>query len=278
MKKLTFGEILNYLEAGEDDPRFEQFVRDDPDGARMLEEARRLYALIQEQAEADGGDDDSAGILKMSVAESAPSEIYGEALAESLSVSDELFENDISDLSSKDIMIAAKLGQRAAGRIRNLGELTIAARDTDMLLTFEPTPARVPPWQGRGKPPTKDEGGSRTFYQSAPMSRKQQPDKKMMDFLSQDTTIGDLKIRGAGFEISAPGTQEHYETIQLRVTDTHLRTPARGLELIFMPEHGPFTKVVTDSKGFVELPLPEQPGVLRIEGTVPQHLNINIKY
>jgi hypothetical protein len=103
-------------------------------------------------------------------------------------------------------------------------------------------------------------------------------DDAFMGFMSGRASTGELKIRGMGIEISAPGTQEQYEAVRLSITDTRLRIPARGLELVYMPEHGPFQKLVTDSKGVAELPMPEQPGVLRIESKVPQLLNIRLEY
>jgi hypothetical protein len=103
-------------------------------------------------------------------------------------------------------------------------------------------------------------------------------DSEFMAFMSGRTSTGALKIRGTGIEILLPVTQEQYEPIRLQVTDIRLRTPVRGLELVFMPEHGPFIKLVTDSKGVAELKLPEQPGVLRLETRVPQRLNIRLSF
>jgi len=277
--KLRFEQVLDYLEAGADDPEFEDFLKNHPDGPRMLAEAKRLHALLHEQAEEDGGDeDDVAGAAQMSVKDDALESFDMEAPAAELRVPGELFENDLRDLSSKDVMVAAKLAQRAASSVRNLGELTIVARKADMLLSFEPAPPRTRPGPRRSQLSSKLKDGTETFYQSASSPRMRESDDAFMGFMSGRASTGELKIRGMGIEISAPGTQEQYEAIRLSVADTRLRIPARGLELIFMPEHGPFKKLVTDSKGVVELPMPEQPGVLRIEGKVPQLLTIRLEY
>jgi hypothetical protein len=278
MKKLRFEEVLRYLESGEDDPRFELFLKDDPNGQKMLEEARRLHELIREQAEEDGSiEGPEISALKMSVADAAPEMFDMDASAEPVGASGNLFEEELPELPSKDLMVAATLARRASGKVRNLGDLTIVGRQEDVLLSFEPASPQFRP-SIKDDLSAKKKGGPRTFYQSARSARMRESDSEFMAFMSGRTSTGALKIRGTGIEILLPVTQEQYEPIRLQVTDIRLRTPVRGLELVFMPEHGPFIKLVTDSKGVAELKLPEQPGVLRLETRVPQRLNIRLSF
>ena len=98
-----------------------------------------------------------------------------------------------------------------------------------------------------------------------------------MEFVSGQTAGGDVRLKGHGFEFVTPGVAADRSSIRLHFLDSRLRIPASGLELIFMPESGPFVKMVTDSKGGVQLPLINQPGILRIEGKEPQLLHIRLE-
>ncbi len=97
-----------------------------------------------------------------------------------------------------------------------------------------------------------------------------------MASLSGDEAGGDVRIRGAGFDIVTPDFTSDQASIRLHFLDTRHRIPARGFELIFMPESGPFVKMATDSKGAVTLPSIDQPGILRIEGKPPQLVYIRL--
>ncbi len=280
MKKLRFEEILSYLEAGADDPEFERFLEDDPDGQRMLDEARRLYDLIREQAEEDSDVDEDPGLMRLSLADAAPDEIALEAPVGAAGVSGDLFEEDVPQLSINEIRDVARLGRRAMGSHRILGDLTINFRNDDVLMSFEPSRSRSQFHAFREslkpKEKPKDKGGTETFYQSARPARASEADSDLLAFMSGRAPTGKLNIRGVGVEVEIPGIQEPYEPIHIRVTDTRLKGPARGLVLIYIPESGPFTRFVTDSKGVAELKLPEQHGKLRIDTDTPQIVNVRV--
>ena len=80
-----------------------------------------------------------------------------------------------------------------------------------------------------------------------------------------------------GIEIRLPDRVDLSGPIRLEVRDTRIRVPARGLKMVFMPEIGPYSRLVTNSKGMVDLPVPDGSGVLRIETTPPQIVRIELK-
>ena len=86
-----------------------------------------------------------------------------------------------------------------------------------------------------------------------------------------------IHIKGYGLKITLPEEAPLDGRLRIEVTDTRLKTPARGMDLIFMPETGPFARVTTDSKGVAEFAIPEQSGLLRINGEPPQILHIRVK-
>ncbi len=85
-----------------------------------------------------------------------------------------------------------------------------------------------------------------------------------------------VDIQGVRHVLSLPQSIAADGPIRIRASRFLQKQPARNVALIFMPDSGSFIRVETDGNGVAELPVPEQDGVLRIDGPVPELLNIKI--
>ena len=86
-----------------------------------------------------------------------------------------------------------------------------------------------------------------------------------------------IQIPARRYTLSLPHTQAADEPVVIRVAHRLNNMPAKSLNLIFMPESGPFVRLRTDSNGLLPLRLSDQPGTLRIEAPMPQLLRIQPK-
>ena len=89
--------------------------------------------------------------------------------------------------------------------------------------------------------------------------------------------IDGIQIPGKGITMFLPETVHTDRPLTIRVSRSGEQNPAKGLEFIFMPGRGRFVRGTTDLDGVVELPLPERPGILRIETDPPQLLYIELE-
>ena len=275
MMELRFEQVLEYLESAEKDPQFEQILKDHPDGPRMLKEAKLLNALLQREAEDDSRDEDVAGDADLFAMEPAQDYAAHSVSEAAYDAGDDFMDDDFQKISRKQVMMASRLARRAAGGVRNLGELVIAAEEGRFVLQFNAALPEYRQWPESGKFPPKRKG---RFMEEPPAGgRMRESDVEFLKFMSGRTSTGEVRVRGIGIEITMPGVLSEPGPIRLRVKDTRLGVPARGLELIYMPDDGPFTKITTNSKGIVELPLPEGPGVLRIEGKPPLLFHVRLE-
>jgi hypothetical protein len=270
MMKLTFEEVLDYLESGTEDPAFEQRIEDDPDGRRLREEAELFLELLRNRAEDEDDDGDR-------VYEAAASAIVMRVeSAEPLFDLDEADESSDADqhVNPKTIMRMADLAARAAGRVLNLGVMELSTKGPYL----EPVFHRDLPTQ----PKRRDSGQFPEIWASqmeeiAPSrSDREKFDPQLMSFLTAGTDGVERRIRGRGIEILLPDIVDLSGPIRLEVRDTRIRVPARGLKMVFIPEIGPYSRLATNSKGIVNLPVPDGPGFLRIETTPPQMIRIEL--
>jgi hypothetical protein len=278
MMDLRFEQVLEYLESGEKDPEFEQFLQVHPDGPQMLKEAKLLYELLHRQAGEDTGDDDIAGSLSLSVADSVQESRAMEPAQADFDADDEFIDDNFQEISYKDVMAAGSLAQRAAGRILSLGELTISIRNATVRLSFVPALSEYSRRLDPKKFPPKGKGKFRDMSGPEPRHRPREEDAEFLAFMTGRTQTGEVMIRGNGIHITAPGEMAETGSVRLQVMDSLLHIPMRGLELIFMPEKGPFTTFSTNSKGIAELPVTRQSGVLRIESKSPQLIHIRLEF
>ena len=262
MMKLEFEQVLEYVRGGEKDPGIEKLLQIDPNGPAMLSEARLIYEVLGEQPEPLKPPAARRPRVMRSAAFDAPTRDL-QAAAEpefaGSSSNTDLFGDDQSgQFTPSDAKSLSRLASRAAGPRRELGELRIGRGERTASLSYEPRPR--PPQKRR--PELADEAADvMTFYQSA----------------RPPVPAEGIEIKGYGLTIKLPEDVPADGPLRFRITDTRLRAPARDLELIFMPEIGPFAKGRTDSKGVAEFEIPEQSGLLRISGEPPQVLHILVE-
>jgi hypothetical protein len=262
MMKLQLDQVLEYVRGGEVDPFVKEMLERDPDGADMLRQARLMFDVL---GEGPAPDDDAMGAG--AVADAAPdlyalsAERAGDLATDEYAP--DLFDDQVSRVSEKQIAGLSKLAQRASGPIRRLGELRIVHWPDRVDLSYEPGATKAAPGpRGRGLPAK----GLKTFYQSA------------ADSLGKDSKgAAGVVIPGLGLELALAESVDPEDPLKIRITNTRLRIPARALEIIFMPESGPFERTVTDSRGVAELPVPSVSGTLRIETEKPLILAIHVK-
>ena len=261
MMKLKIEEVLEYLEAGADDPHIEQRLKDDPDGPELLRQAKLMFDMLGRLP--DGGeDDDGAEEFGAVAADVTAAYSIAEELPEP-DMFDESESDEVKPLAAKEVDSLTRLTQMAAGRIRDLGQLCFEFEGDNISLSYIPE-LRFQDWS------TLEE-----FRASRKGYRFSGPD--MMKLTSGKKIAGTMKVRASGFTISAPENLTNRGVVPLEFTESRPAKPARALELIFMPESGPFTRFVTNSKGIAEMPVPEGPGVLRIESKSPQLLYIRVR-
>ncbi len=267
MMKLTFEQVVEYLESGRDDPAFEQRIDDDPDGARLREEATLFLELLQDRA-AEEPDEDS------SIQEFAAEPVQA---AFSLADAAEDFEEVPREINPKTVLYTARLASRAAGRVRDLGVLEIRPRGPGYELRHYPD---MQAYQMRRGFDDLSSFMAASKEDISPASiADRMPDDEFMAFRSRRGRRPERQIRGANLEITLPdpAVLDRSGQIRLQLQDTRIGVPARGLELIFMPDKGPYERYVTNSKGVVELPVPGISGVLRLETPSPQMIRIELK-
>jgi hypothetical protein len=271
MMKLTFEEVLDYLESGTEDPAFEQRIEDDPDGRRLREEAELFLELLRDHAKDEDDDGDRAYEAREMDLEAPPRQSKL-----SLDTTGDAFEFRRTErrVNPKAAMRTADLASRVAGLVRNLGVLEILAKGPYLEPVFHPDVPMRRKRRNLGKfPPTQ---ASQTDERVLPISKRKMPDPQLMSFLAGGTDGVERCIRGRGIEILLPDIVDVSGPIRLEVRDTRVNVPARGLEMVFMPETGPYLRLLTNSKGIMDLPVPDGPGVLRIETTPPQMVRIEL--
>jgi hypothetical protein len=261
MMKLRIEELLDYLKAGADDPQIERRLEMDPDGTEMLRQAKLLFDLLG-RLPAAGEDDESAEAIGIAAAEAAVDYSKADEFTEP-DMFDESESDQIEPLSAKKIDSLTRLTQRAAGTVSDLGQLHFEFAGNKVSLSFMQD-LRSLDWS------TSEEiRASRKSYRFF--------DPAITNLFSGSKPDGTLEVHGNGLTISAPENISNRDVVSLEIRDSRLDKPARALELIFMPETGPFTRFVTNSKGVAEMPVPERPGVLRIESKSPQLIQILVK-
>jgi hypothetical protein len=90
-------------------------------------------------------------------------------------------------------------------------------------------------------------------------------------------TLAGIHIRGATITLSLPESVLAGEPLIVHLSHGARQMPARRQEAVFMPEIGPFLKLRADEAGRIDMPVPEQPGTLRIDTRITELLQIRLK-
>ena len=81
-----------------------------------------------------------------------------------------------------------------------------------------------------------------------------------------ETASGELRIDLSDYSISMSTRFPVSESLQFRFSRGSESTPLSDVDVLFMPESGPFIRRHTDRDGVFELPLESAPGMLRVSG------------
>jgi hypothetical protein len=244
--KPQFGEVLDFVRDGEDDPGLETRLRDDPDGLELLRQARLVCALLGDRRpppdlaeswpdagfvleEAELGDD---------IIEVRDVEMPIEAIIKA-----PLMGGEAADFRRSDR--AMRVSETVRGRDRSresLGELKLGQRAGKLWLTFEPGAAA---------------GDRLAAADGTP------------DLFERDAG---LRIPASNVDLFLPDAVTVDEDIGIRLIRRRDNRPAQGIEMVFMPDEGPFVRLESDEDGRASLPA--RSGMLRIEDRPPQLLRV----
>jgi hypothetical protein len=257
MMKLQFEQVLEYLLKGGDDPRIESMLEHDPDGPKMLRQAKLLHQMLKVHAEKSTGKGGPAPARGDFVAEA--SAFMGATAAPRFKVDDLFGEGsefrDSADVPQSEIQEAQRLAQRVAGPPRKIGRLLVIIRGDGVILQ------RAQDKMAAGR------------------TRKERPDLKLVGLVRRTTDSGVARFSGRDMDISVSvdRSDKKSQRIRFAVDNLRLNCPARGLSMVYVPEEGPFVEITTNHKGLAAMAVPEHSGVLRIETDKPQQLRIEIK-
>jgi hypothetical protein len=265
MMKLRFEQVLEYVEQGENDRRMKKRLQMDPDGPELLRQARLMHDMMKLRAEKGAPDEDWAGSGADSAAQFDSVEVaeVHEQMKLMLSESAASYQRDDDRMSLNDVSQLQNLAGRAAGRIREIGSIRLIHDGHRVAVSFEPD---------------DDLSAALAMRQSiTPTARRDLTDDDLLQFKRRRPVPNSVEVRGHDLSISVNAETTVDGTLVLRIIDRRLSAPARGLQLLFMPEEGSFVRFHTDAKGVARFSVPDCPGILRIESQQPQLLHIKIE-
>jgi len=252
MMRPTFDEVLEYLRAGEEDSKFEERLKQEPDGPSLLREAELMLTMLRGAAEPiDIEEDDQAMAASFENVVALESSMVAEGSL-ALKPRKDRSETGSTGRLDSEAMSISHLVRDAAGRANGLGVLTIRIKDGKVDASCQPSNLH----EIRPKDKNSEETGKPSI-------------------LHWPTINGE----GISLQVMERPSDTRYLRFKLNSSNSwgFHRDPLRATELIFMPKKGPFVRISTNRKGFAALPMPEQSGILRIEADTPQHLTIELK-
>jgi hypothetical protein len=265
MMKLQFERVLEYVEQGETDPGVKKQLRMDPDGPELLRQARLMHEMLKLRAERGAPDEDLAGpaLDKDALFDSVEALEVREPVPAMVSDSAATYRREDDRMSPNEIGRLQSLTSRAAGHIRSIGSLTLAFDGQRVAVSFE----------------ADDTGHTQAAAQiSLKLSARQLSlDHDILEFKRPRPAAKTVEVKGFGISISVGKETTVEGTLDFRIGERRLNVPARGLQLLFMPEDGPFVRFHTDAKGNARFAVPDRTGILRIESQQPQLLHVKIE-
>jgi len=240
MMKPKFDDVIDYVKAGEDDPDIGKMLDLHPDGQELLKQARFICKMLQHQSESRDAGDTAAD--------------FGDVAAAF---------NQVADMAP-----SRSISERPASRTFYQGPLLGSRPDQPSAL--ETLIER----EGRR---SEDLGTLEYVIEGEQVTFSYEPSKTAMKFFKGLAESDGIQIPARRYALFLPRTQPADEPVVIRVAHRMKNIPARKLNLIFMPESGPFVRLRTDSNGLLPMRLPEQPGTLRFVTPIPQLLRIQPK-
>ena len=290
MLTLTFQELFEYLEKGEEDPYIERMLERDSGAKRRLRQARRLYAFLHsEDAEHDSGAD-----VFMDVAFNEEPLAYLSDVSEPMSyLGAELLQKRVDESSDEDTDTKANdHAIHQAERVMQSAGRQLLVAGTLLLNTTSPGGATLN--YRAHKPPMPLRTGKDFALRSAASRVSLRP---AAAFINKPDPIGDL---GWGVKMPATGRSErttqpsdltriragrlyvqcyvdpdgHELVIDIRNTES--RSPERQLDILYVPQKGEMLRTSTDLNGHATMPLPAASGRLRLESTPAVAIDVEI--
>ena len=265
MMKLQFEQVLEYVEQGETDPGIRTHLQMQPDGPELLRQARLMNEMMKLRAEKGGFGDAWTGSESFGEAQSTSFEAREtrEPMQEMLFESAASYKRDDDRVSPNETKRLQDLASRAAGTVVDIGRLCLS-------------------FDGHRVTVSVETGNAESAGMTAKMLQRSAAHKDLMDenvaeLRRREPKSKTIEVRGDGISVSVNARTTVDGTLDFRIVNQRLNAPARGLQLLFMPEAGPFVRMHTDVRGVARLAVPDRPGILRIESKQPQLLHIDIK-
>ena len=249
MMKPNFDDVLEYVRAGEIDPEMRELLDNDPDGQELLKQARFICNVLHDRY---GESRDSGNVAD---ADAAWGDLDEVAAMESASIESEKLGTRTFYQSApfreprrrRPTPIATLLAHIESER-QKLGTLSFVVDEQRVSVSYQPSEVVASYTKKfRGKVLT-----------------------------SQLGLLG-IQIQSMDLNISLPISIVAGDPITLRLSRSLRQMPARYLDLIFMPESGPFVRIQSNDVGDAELPAPIQSGILRIETDELHFLQIKVE-
>ena len=237
MMKPTFDDVIEYVRTGEDDPELKKLLDHHPDGKELLKQARFICRMLERKA---GKDKDKSGPAIAALEDSFGRMEEADLLA---------MEPARKAFGTAGPGWARSYIGREDTTVVELGTLEIAAEGERVALSYRPS--------------------------KAVMERYGRP--SLLKYMAAQSRVEGIFVRGHAIQLSLPRTVPAGERLTVHLSHGARQMPARGREVIFMPETGPFLKLKADEDGRIDMPVPEQPGTLRIDTGITELLGIRLK-
>ena len=240
MMKPKFDDVIGYVKAGEVDPELGKMLQFHPDGQELLKQARFICKMLQHQSDLKDDGDTAADFGDVAAAFSRSEDMASIPSMREPPASRTFYQAEIPRRRSRKKSSLENLIENEGLRSEDLGTLEYAIEGEQVVLSYMPSATAV---------------------------------KRAATLRESDS----IQIPARRFTLSLPHTQPADEPVVIRVAHRAKNTPAKNVNLIFMPESGPFARLRTDSNGLLPIRVSEQPGTLRIETPIPQLLRIQPK-
>ena len=240
MMKPKFDDVIDYVKAGEDDLDMGKMLDLHPDGQELLKQARFICKMLQHQSESKDDGDTEADLGDVAAAFSRSEDMASVQRMREPPVSRTFYQAEIPSSRPKELPSVEHLIESESRKSDDLGTLEYAIEGEQVVLSYMPSATAI----------------------------------KLVAALADSES---LQIPARRYTLSLPHTQPADEPVVIRVAHRTKNTPAKNVNLIFMPESGPFVRFRTDGNGLLPVRLFDQPGTLRIETPVPQLLHIKAK-
>ena len=249
MMRPKFDDVLEYVKAGEVDPEMSEVLDLDPDGQELLKQARFICKVLRDRY----GESGDVGIA--ADADMAWGDMQADAMMNLESLEPEEPKTRTFHQSAP-LRPPRRKQSRSLGRIlagidserQDLGTLSFTVGDEHISASYQPS-AVVASY-------AKKFGGKTPELQLGLLG---------------------VQIQSMSINISLPESIAVGDPITLQLSRSLRQMPARYLDLVFMPDIGPFVRLQSDDQGSADLPDPIQSGILRIETDESHFLQIKVE-